>query len=110
MKKKLYILINLLNIIDSKGRLYYDAKFFNTQILSHQLTIINNIANKTPLINRQCLFYIMLKKDNKRLFTPLQPFNQLITPKFLFPAKVVDADMEKALSDFLLAITYHLAI
>lgn len=52
----------------------------------------------------------MLKKNNKRLFTSLQPFNQLITPKFLFPAKVVGADVEKAPSYFLLAITYHLAI
>ena len=99
-----------MSIINSKGRFYYNAKFLNAQILSHQLTIINNTPKKKPLINRQYLFHVMLKKNNKRLFTPLQPFNQLITPKFLFPAKVVDADMEKALSDFLLAITYHLAI
>lgn len=52
----------------------------------------------------------MLKKNNKRLFTLLQPFNQLIMPKFLFPAKAVGVDVEKAPNDLLLAITCHLAI
>ena len=52
----------------------------------------------------------MLKKNNKRLFTLLQPFNQLIMPKFLFPAKAVGVDVEKAPNDLLLAITCNLAI
>ena len=81
-KKKLYILINLLSIINSKGRFYYNAKFLNAQILSHQLTIINNTPKKKPLINRQYLFHAMLKKNNKRLFTLLQPFNQLISQSY----------------------------
>ncbi|EFK62909.1 hypothetical protein DW782_00545 [Parabacteroides distasonis] len=78
----MYILINLLSIINSKGRFYYNAKFLNAQILSHQLTIINNAPKKTPLINRQYLFHAMLKKNNKRLFTLLQPFNQLISQSY----------------------------
>ena len=96
-----------MNIVDNKGRFYYDAKFLNTQILLHQLTIINNNLKKISLINRTYLFYIMLKKNNKRLFTLLQPFNQ---PKLLFPARAVGVDVEKAPNDLLLAITYHLAI
>ncbi|MEO3250489.1 hypothetical protein, partial [Parabacteroides distasonis] len=51
-------------------------------ILSHQLTIINNTPKKKPLINRQYLFHVMLKKNNKRLFTLLQPFNQLISQSY----------------------------
>ena len=99
-----------MSIINSKGRFYYNAKFLNAQILSHQLTIINNTPKKKPLINRQYLFHVMLKKNNKRLFTLLQPFNQLIMPKFLFPAKAVGVDVEKAPNDLLLAITCNLAI
>lgn len=99
-----------MGIIDNKDRFYYDAKILNVQILLYQLTIINNTSKKTPLINRQYLFHAMLKKNNKRLFTLLQPFNQLIMPKFLFPAKAVGVDVEKAPNDLLLAITCHLAI
>ena len=99
-----------MNIIDNKGRFYYDAKLLNTQISLHQLTIINNNLKKISLINKTYLFYIMLKKNNKRLFPLLQPFNQLIRPKFLFPAKAVGVDVEKAPNDLLLAITCNLAI
>jgi len=102
----LYILINLLNIVNNKGRFYYDAKFLNTQTSLHQLTIINNNLKKISLINKTYLFYIMLKKNNKRLFTLLQPFNQLISQS----SCSVGVDVKKAPSDFLLAITYHLAI
>ena len=44
--------------------------------------IIDNTPKKTPLINRQYLFHVMLKKNNKRLFTLLQPFNQLISQSY----------------------------
>lgn len=41
---------------------------------------------------------------------PTPTIQSAYQPKLLFPAKVVGADVEKAPSDFLLAITYHLAI
>ena len=99
-----------MSIINSKGRFYYNAKFLNAQILSHQLTIINNTPKKKPLINRQYLFHAMLKKNNKKTIHPTPTIQSAYQPKLLFPAKVVGADVEKAPSDFLLAITYHLAI
>jgi len=51
----------------------------------------------------------MLKKNNKTIH-PTPTIQSAYQPKLLFPAKVVGADVEKAPSDFLLAITCHLAI
>ena len=107
----MYILINLLSIIDSKGRLYYDTKSFNRQTLLHQLTIINNISNKKPLINRQYLSHAVLKKNKKHTFTPLlQPLKQLLTPRLPFTAKAVGVGRDKALGDLLVVIAEDMAV
>lgn|GEM_PF-362520 len=100
----MYILINLLNIINNKGRLYYDTKFFNTQISSHQLTIINNISNKKSLINRLYLFHAVLKKNKNTLFPLLQPLKQFLTPKLSFTAKAVGIGRNEAFDNLLVVM------
>ena len=100
-----------MSIINSKGRFYYNAKFLNAQILSHQLTIINNAPKKTPLINRQYLSHAVLKKNKKHTFTPLlQPLKQLLTPRLPFTAKAVGVGGDKALGDLLVVIAEDMAV
>ena len=101
----------MLNIINDKDRLYYDAKSFNRQILLHLLTIINNISNKKSLINRQYLSHAVLKKNKNHTFTPLlQPLKQLLTPRLPFTAKAVGVGRDKALGDLLVVIAEDMAV